>query len=248
MKFGVADYGMNVWYGGCYDIEKRLLDLKALGFDGIERVEAIDAADALNRASLYRKCGMDFATCRGPKVEYNIKWTAGLGKEYIWLDKPTTRETDFDTYCRQANELAEVCKRFGLKCLLHNHMGQRIETQEELDTFMTRCPGMYLLLDVGHLHAAGGDITGTISRYADRLVAVHFKDVFFKDKENPDWKQRLRFTELGSGNSGMDFPAIGAALKKCGFDGWVFIEQDTHNVDALAELKHSLEIMKQILK
>ena len=48
MKFGVADYGMNVWYGGCYDIEKRLLDLKALGFDGIERVEAIDAADALN--------------------------------------------------------------------------------------------------------------------------------------------------------------------------------------------------------
>jgi hypothetical protein len=28
MKFGVADYGMNVWYGGLYDIEERLLELK----------------------------------------------------------------------------------------------------------------------------------------------------------------------------------------------------------------------------
>jgi len=29
MKIGVADYGMNVWYGGLYDIEERLADLKA---------------------------------------------------------------------------------------------------------------------------------------------------------------------------------------------------------------------------
>ena len=29
MKFGVADYGMNVWHGGLYDIEERLKDLKA---------------------------------------------------------------------------------------------------------------------------------------------------------------------------------------------------------------------------
>ena len=123
-----------------------------------------------------------------------------------------------------------------------------IETQEELDTFMARCPNMDLLLDVGHLHAAGGDILGTIARYADRIVAYHFKDVFFMDKENPDWKKRLRFTELGSGNSNMDFAAIGAAIKKTGYDGWVFIEQDTHNVDAMKELKLSLDIMKEILK
>lgn len=24
MKFGIADYGMNVWYGGCFDMEARL--------------------------------------------------------------------------------------------------------------------------------------------------------------------------------------------------------------------------------
>ena len=52
MKIGVADFGMNVWYGGCFDPEQRLRELKTLGFDGIERVEAVDAADALNQAML----------------------------------------------------------------------------------------------------------------------------------------------------------------------------------------------------
>lgn len=249
MKFGVADYGMNVWYGGCHDLEKRLRDLKALGFDGIERIEAIDAADALNRAALYRKNGMDFATCRGPKVGYNLEWTSGLGKEYVWLENPSNRETDFNAYFRFAHTAAAACKTYGLKCALHNHMGNRIENQDELDQFMAECPEMSLLLDIGHLHAAGGDVVRAIEKYSDRLVAVHFKDVFFtEDKENPSWQKRLRFTELGSGNSGMDFDAIGAALKKSGFDGWVFIEQDTHNVDALAELKLSLDTMKKILK
>ena len=40
MKYGVADYGMNVWFGGNYDLEDRLLNLKKIGFNGIERLEA----------------------------------------------------------------------------------------------------------------------------------------------------------------------------------------------------------------
>lgn len=43
MKIGVADYGLNVWYGGLYDIEERLMALKALGLHGTERLEAISA-------------------------------------------------------------------------------------------------------------------------------------------------------------------------------------------------------------
>jgi len=31
MKFGIADYGMNVWDGGCFDIEERLI---GFNFDG----------------------------------------------------------------------------------------------------------------------------------------------------------------------------------------------------------------------
>ena len=85
MKFGVADYGMNVWYGGLYDIEERLIALKSLGFNGTERLEAATEADAIHKAALYHKLGMDFSTCRGPNVQTNIQWSAALGKQYTWL-------------------------------------------------------------------------------------------------------------------------------------------------------------------
>ena len=35
IKFGVADYGLNVWDGGRYDIQLRLEELKSIGFDGL---------------------------------------------------------------------------------------------------------------------------------------------------------------------------------------------------------------------
>ncbi len=52
MKFGVADYGLNVWYGGLYDLESRLQNLRELGFEGIERLEANGSGDALSKAAL----------------------------------------------------------------------------------------------------------------------------------------------------------------------------------------------------
>lgn len=68
MKFGVADHGLNVWYGGLYDLESRLQNLRELGFEGIERLEVNGSGDALSKAVLCRRCGMDFATCRGPDL------------------------------------------------------------------------------------------------------------------------------------------------------------------------------------
>ena len=81
MKFGVADYGMNVWDGGCYDFQTRLEELKEIGYNGTERLECIDAADALNKAAAYRRLGMDFATCRGPNAETTLRFSAALGRE-----------------------------------------------------------------------------------------------------------------------------------------------------------------------
>lgn len=55
MKFGVADYGLNVWYGGLYDLETRLQNLRELGFEGIERLEANGSGDSLSKAALCRR-------------------------------------------------------------------------------------------------------------------------------------------------------------------------------------------------
>lgn len=247
MKFGVADYGMNVWHGGLYSVEDRLESLRNIGFNGIERVEAVSASDALNRATLYRKMGMDFATCRGPNAECGIQWTCGLGKEYVWLTPgPSGRDADMDAYLRRSREFIRVCGRFGIKAALHNHMDQRIETQPELERFMTECPDAYLLLDTGHLNAAGGNVLEIVEKYASRIVAIHLKDVILEEGRDENGRaKKWKFCELGSGNSGLDNGAVMKALVAKGFDGWVMIEHDHHVREPLEDLKTSLDYLRK---
>jgi inosose dehydratase len=122
MKIGIADYGFNVYDGGLYDIEERLIKLKALGFQGIERIEAVSPSDAMHKALLYRRVGMDFGTCRGPSVQAGIEWTCALGKSYVWLTPgDISRKTPPETFYRRANIMVKTCKKYGLQAGLHNH-------------------------------------------------------------------------------------------------------------------------------
>lgn len=247
MKFGVADFGMNVWYGACYDIEERLIALKELGFNGTERLEATGPSDALYKATLYRKLGMDFSTCRGPSVQNGIEWTAAFGKTYVWLGMgQNTRETDFNQFCRQANAMAASCKRWGIRAALHNHMHQRIETHQELMDFLKACPDVGLVFDTGHLSCAGGDPVEVIQKYSDRICVMHLKDVIL---DNPargldENRKGYRFCELGAGNNGYSNAATLKALRDVKWDGWIHIEHDTHLRDPLVDLKTSLSFIK----
>jgi sugar phosphate isomerase/epimerase len=193
--------------------------------------------------------GMDFATCRGPNAETTLSFTAALGMEYIWhTPGDMSRNVDMDVFLRRSSRFVEAAARFGVKSALHNHLGIRIENQEELDEFMTRCPGAYLLLDIGHLHGAGGDVIGTVEKYFDRIAAVHFKDVFIKDASIgiDRWPERLRFCELGGGNCGVPWQEAAGLLKKLGYNKWIFVEHDTHLRDPLEDLAVSLDALKKI--
>ncbi len=250
MKYGVADYGMNVWDGGCYDYQLRLEELKAIGYNGIERLECIDAADAMEKSATFRRLGMDFATCRGPNPEVTLKYTAALGKDYTWLvPGRIARDVDMDTFIRRSNRFVQVAARFGLKAALHNHLGTRIESPEELDYFMEHCPGATLLLDIGHLAAVNGDICAVIEKYFDRIAAIHFKDVFIKDESKgiPEWDQRLRFCELGAGNCNVQWSEAAKLLKKLEYNKWVLVEHDTHLREPLTDLKVSLDALRTIM-
>ncbi len=246
MKFGVADYGMNVWHGGLYSVEDRLESLRNIGFDGIERIEAISASDALERAVLYHKMGMDFATCRGPNVQSGLEWTCGLGKEYVWLTPgPLGRDTDMEAFLRRAREFTRVCARFGVKAALHNHMDQRIENQQELEMFLKECPDTCLLLDTGHFSAAGGNVVEIVEKYSDRIVAMHLKDVLLSDGRDENGRAKAwKFCELGAGNDGLNNAAVMQALVRKGFDGWVMIEHDHHVREPLVDLKTSLDYLR----
>jgi sugar phosphate isomerase/epimerase len=244
MKVGVADYGINVWEGGCFDFEERLRRLQGIGYDGTERLEAISADDALTKAAMYRRMRADFGTCRGPNPQCSIRWTAGLGKAYTWV---TGGNRDLGTFCRQANAEAAACERAGIRAALHNHLGTAVENQAQLDDFMERCPTCTLLLDTAHLAAAGGDPVGSARRYADRIIAVHVKDWKLLDAAIglDRWGDRLRFCELGAGEMGDANAEVVRVLRAAGFDGWFFVEHDTHLRDPYEDLAVSREYLRK---
>ena len=243
MKIGVADYGMNVYDGACFDIEHRLARLKEIGYEGVERLSATSADEAVCKAARYRKLGADFATCLGPNPELSIQWTAAFGKGYIWT---AVSGKEFDQFCRQVNIQCEACERWGIHAALHNHMGTLVETQPQLEDFLIRCPKCRLVLDTAHLAAVGGDSAAIVRKYSDRLEAIHVKDwiAYKPDAAQKEWWQRGRFCELGAGNIGLDNAAVMRALADVGFDGWVLVEQDTHLQDPLKDLLVSRQYLR----
>jgi len=244
MKLGVADYGINVWDGGCFDIQQRLLDLKRVGYEGTERLEAVSPADAVAKAVLYRKVGAGFATCRGPTAQATMEWTAAFGGEYVWTQ---VSGKDFDTFCRQVEIQAAAGARLGVKVALHNHLGSLVESHDELDAFLAACPNCGLIFDTAHLAAADGDCLEVVHDHVDRIVAVHLKDWLVTDPQIglDSWFRRGRFCELGAGNIGLDNAAVIKALAAAGYDGWVFVEHDTHLRDPFADLAVSREYLRR---
>lgn len=241
IKVGVADYGLNVWYGGMHDYEWRLAMLKDIGFDGIERLEAATADRALEYSALAAKMGMGFATYRGLYPADTLTFTAGLQMKYIWVQ---SNAKDFDTFCRHASHQAELAAQYGVKVGIHNHLGSQVETQEQLEEFLSRCPNCGLVLDIGHMHGAGGDPVYIAQKYFDRIVTVHFKDYVIKDADATEWYNRLRFCELSGGVMGDIARDVANVLLQNKYDGWVMVEHDAHLRDPRIDLKISRDYLK----
>lgn len=246
IKIGVADYGLNVWYGSMYDYRDRLEMLKSLGYDGLERLEVTTHAEAIEWMADARQMGMSFATCRSGRSTETIRFSAALGMDYIWTDPPikwVEEKKDFPLYYRQVNAQIAAATKYGLKVAMHNHLGS-VETPQEIDDFFANCPDAYLLLDVGHLAAAGGDPMYFLEKYFDRLASVHVKDFVYKDKNAASYWDRIRFCELGAGEMGDLNRQFLLRLQEKGYHGWIFVEHDTHLQDPAIDLKISRDYIR----
>lgn len=242
IKVGIADYGMNVWYGDFYDSTERMDQIKAIGYDGLERMRPIDTADAMNKAVVLARRGMSFATVAAPNVELSIKWTAAFGRKYVW-NQGWNNSKDLDEYCRMCNEMSKACRNYGIRTAVHNHLGTKVETQEQLETFLEKCPDAGLIFDIGHLGAAGGNVREIFDKYYDRIVAVHLKD-WKIDPKNAVWKGTGYFCALGEGVLAEENRYVVENCIKRGFDGWILVEQDTHMREPLEDLKQSRELIR----
>ena len=145
------------------------------------------------------------------------------------------RDAQWDTFAAGAVRVARaVLDATGLRTVFHHHCAGWVETPAEIDALMRRTDPelLGLCLDTGHLTFGGGDPLATLSRYADRVWHVHFKDcdpaVARQARERGwDYFEAVRrgiFCELGRGS--VDFPAVATALAARGYGGWVVVEQD----------------------
>jgi len=127
----------------------------------------------------------------------------------------------FKTMCECYNQLGELAGGMGFQAGLHNHMGQMVQTEDELDRCMQMTdPKLFWLSpDTAHLHLAGMDAAKILDRYKNRLMLADYKDA---KRGSGNFLENIY--DLGDGE--VDFPACHRVLKAASFKGWLIVDLD----------------------
>jgi inosose dehydratase len=147
---------------------------------------------------------------------------AGTGAKPVLADAgPRDGEPAWD----EIQRAADLARSRGFEPTFHPHMGTRVQTPEEIERLLERTD-VGLLLDTGHLVAAGGEPTQALRDWRDRIDHVHVKDVRLDVLHGAtSWDEAWRggvFCELGTGD--VDLVAFLAELND--YSGWLVVEQD----------------------
>lgn len=130
---------------------------------------------------------------------------------------------------------AQAITSEGVTPALHPHVGSTVEVEDEVRSVLDAIPASILSFgpDTGHLSWAGMTPSVIMAEYADRIAAVHLKDVHLDQAQaareaDADYHHATRgdftvWTEPGRGD--VDLEAALATLPS-GFAGWVMVEVD----------------------
>ncbi|MFT9049258.1 sugar phosphate isomerase/epimerase family protein [Gluconobacter cerinus] len=158
-------------------------------------------------------------------------------------DVYATREAriaDHDTWQRMMRVITEtgrmVAQTYGLRLLLHPHVGTVIETEEDIVRLMSDTPEEYVELcyDFGHHAYTGADAMAFMRKYASRIPYYHFKnlDETIHARAMADGTPFMEvfqngvMCELDKGI--LDFGAVVSFLKERNFEGFGVVEQDMY--------------------
>jgi inosose dehydratase len=133
-------------------------------------------------------------------------------------------DASFATMCETYNQLGEIAGEMGFRAGLHNHLGQMVQTQEEVDKCMamTDPKKFWFSPDTAHLFLAGCDSAANLAKYKDRLMMMDYKDAK-KGTGSGGFTQNIY--DLGDGD--VDFPACHRVLKSMNYKGWICVDLDT---------------------
>lgn len=158
----------------------------------------------------------------------------------LFPNKPVFDDDQWDRLTNGLNRLGRIAADEGMRLCYHHHLGTGVMYRTEVDRLMASTdPALVnLLLDTGHLYAAGDDPLDMTRAYADRIKHVHLKDIRAdvaaeckrKGMSFLDSMQAGFFTVPGDG--AIDFKPILQTLADAGFEGWLVVEAEQDPVKA----------------
>jgi sugar phosphate isomerase/epimerase len=131
-------------------------------------------------------------------------------------------EPAFKTMCDTFNKIGEAAGEMGFRAGLHNHMGQMVQDEAEVDRCMAMTdPKLFSYSpDIAHLYLAGIDPAKSMDRHKSRLMLADYKDA--KRGINNFLDSIFDF-----GDGDIDFPACHRVLKSISYKGWICADLDT---------------------
>ena len=179
----------------------------------------------------------DFLKAMGAKVigvseqSYSIQ---GMMEQPVWEGKYVMNNDEWKLLTDGLNRLGKIAKDKGMTLTFHHHMGTVVQTEEEIDRFMSAVDPelVYLLFDSGHLSFAGIDPERVLKKYVERVKHVHLKDIrknMVEKSKAEKWSflkgvRQGVFTVPGDGD--VDFAPIFCILEEADYEGYVVVEAE----------------------
>ena len=149
------------------------------------------------------------------------KAVQGLGGKHIILsgralpteaDGRATRAA-LASKARELNRAGRACRELGVRVSFHNHRHELAHNAEEITYLLAETdPDLVsLVLDVGHWFPAGFPATELVYQYPNRIAGFHLRDT-------------TAGKEVMIGGGDFDFAALGKALRRTGWFGWLIVE------------------------
>ena len=147
------------------------------------------------------------------------------------VERPVMPDPAWTEFGRRVTAVADCTYAEGVRLVYHHHMGTIVQSERDIDAFMTTTgPSVHLLLDTGHATFAGADPAMLARRWRSRISHVHAKDV------RREVMERVR-TELMSfldavvaglftvpGDGCIDYAPVLRELAE--YAGWVVVEAE----------------------
>jgi sugar phosphate isomerase/epimerase len=185
-----------------------------------------------------------------------MKFLADFGANHLVVFPPNRNApgantpAGFKELCDRCNQIGEIAGEMGFTAGLHNHMNQMVQTQEEVDRFMSMTdPKLFgLSPDTCHLNLGGCNVVATFEKYKDRIRFMDYKDskwvtptqnwveangrVVSKDSE----QGKFLWSSVDLGDGEIDFPGCHRVLKSVNYKGYICCDLDGTRFGPFADL------------